>query len=114
MIVDNSRATFVAAADINPYLVISIDTSGKAAVCTASATAVGVCETGASSGGVAAVRLFNAGGVCEVLAGGTISAGGLVSPGASGMVVASASGSTVIGVALNTVTSGGLLEIIPA
>lgn len=110
---ENSRRTFTANAAIFAGCVVKL-AAGKVEVCGESDQPLGFAETDTFGAGEnVTVRLLNTSGTVEVRAGGSITAGTLVSPAASGDVQAHSLDKTVIGLALNAASSGEFVEIVP-
>lgn len=110
---ENSRKTFIADAVIANQSVVKLGTSGVEP-CGAEDTPVGFVEIGAREVGEAvSVRLINTQGTVEVRAGGSITSGALVSPGADGAVVVHSGTAAVLGIALENASNEELFEIVP-
>ena len=110
---ENSRKTFVAGAAIANQSVVKLGTSGVE-TCGAGDTPLGFVEIGAMAAGeLVSVRLINTPGTVEVRAGGSITAGGLLSPGADGVVVAQSGTALALGIALTAANTDELVEMVP-
>lgn len=109
---ENPHKTFVAAGTISKGKLVALSETGVV-VCNATGTAIGVADGSASTGESVSVRLFNAGGTVEVLAGGTFAAGEAVAPNGSGAAVKQAGDAKAFGVALAAGSNGAIVEILP-
>lgn len=110
---ENSRKTFVAGAVIASQSVVKLGTSGVEP-CGSDDLPLGFVEIGARAiGEQVSVRLINTPGTVEVRAGGSITAGSLVSPGTDGTVVAQSDSAQSVGIALAAAANGELVEIVP-
>ena len=110
---ENSRKTFAAGAAIAHQSVVKFGAAGVEA-CGADGTPLGFVEIGARAAGeLVSVRLINTPGTVEVRAGGNITAGALVSPGADGVVVAQSGTARAMGIALAAAATDEIVEIVP-
>lgn len=99
-----------AAADLSSSLnlLAKIDSSGTIALCGDGEKPIGTITEGATTGYPATVQT---GGIALVKLGGTVTAGNLVSSGASGVGNVAASGDHVFGVALESGVSGDNIAV---
>jgi hypothetical protein len=97
--------TLEAAADLSTkqYHAVSVNSSGKAALCDADDYVAGILQNNPGSGRAATVT-YN--GVSKVKLGGTVAAGARVTVNASGQIVAATTGDSVLGIALAGGASG--------
>lgn len=110
---ENSRKTFVAAGPIPQDSLVKLSVAGLD-VCGAGEVPVGVTEVGAREAGEhVGVRLLNTPGTLEVACGATVTLGQLLSSGEAGAVVPHSGSAPLVGMALQTGGSGGLVEVMP-
>lgn len=88
---------------------VTVGSDGKVTAAGAEAPGIGVTQHAVVAAGYVAVKLWNANGTFEVLAGGTIAIGDVVSAGASGAVVTE--GDVVLGTAISAGADGSLVEL---
>lgn len=109
---ENAHKTFVAAGPVSKGKLVAFGPDGLTS-CNATGKPVGVAESTVVSGEPVTVRLFNAGGTVEVVAGGTFAVGDAVAPKADGSCVKQAGDAVPFGVALGAGASGAIVEILP-
>jgi len=115
MAFDNSvqSVSLPAAADLSAaqFKLVTVNSSGNAAVAGATSLVVGVLQNKPDAAGKAATVAYA--GVSKVVAGGSITAGARVTADANGAAVAAASaGDAVLGVALAGAASGDLIPVL--
>lgn len=115
MAFDNSvqSVTLPAAADLSAaqFKLVTVNSSGQAAVAGATSLVVGVLQNKPAAAGREATVAYA--GVSKVVAGGTIAAGARVTADANGAAIAAASaGDAVLGVALAGAASGDLIPVL--
>lgn len=115
--VDSKRRTYKAGSDLTnfQYMVAKLDSSGNAIPSTAATDKhIGVIEQNVPSGDYGVVRLLQGDGTYNVIAGGTIAIGDLLTSNSSSQAVATTtSGDQLIGQALHAAVSGDLVEFLP-
>lgn len=110
---ENSRKTFIAAGPIPRDSLVKLTAAGLD-VCGAGEVPVGVTEVGALAAGEhVGVRLLNTPGTLEVACGAAVTLGQLLSSGEAGAVAPHSGSAPLVGMALQTGGSGGLVEIMP-
>lgn len=110
---ENSRKTFSAAGIIPADSLVKLTASGID-VCGAGELPLGVTETGARmADDPVSVRMLNTPGTVEVVASAAITAAQLLTSGANGSVVPHSGSGPVVGMALCTAASGGIVELMP-
>jgi hypothetical protein len=105
--------TLPAAADLSSsqFKLVTVNSSGQAALANATALVVGVLQNKPSAAGQAATVAVH--GVSKAVAGGAITAGARVTADASGNAIAAASaGDAVLGVALTGAASGDVFPVL--
>ncbi len=106
--------TLPAAAALNQFTFVDVNSSGQASTPSAGAKAVGVAQSAADAAGKAVpVTVF---GVTKVVAGGTVTAGSLAAVGSGGKAVNAASTNTAVGVFLTGGSSDNIVTmlVVPA
>ena len=105
--------SLAAAADLSAaqYKIVQINSSGQAALANATSLTVGVLQNKPTAAGrIATVAVH---GVCKCVAGGSITAGARLTSDANGnAVAASTAGDAVIGVALDSASSGDVFRML--
>lgn len=110
---ENSRKTFAAVALIPADSLVKLTAAGVE-VCGAGDLPLGVTETGARmADDPVSVRMLNTPGTVEVVASAAITAAQLLTSGANGSVVPHSGSAPVVGMALCTAASGGIVELMP-
>lgn len=110
---EKNRKTFSAAGIIPADCLVKLTASGVAAA-DAGDLPIGVTETGARMADEpVGVRMLNTSGSVEVVASAAVSVGQMLMPGAGGSVVPHDGAAHVVGVALVSSQSGGIVEMLP-
>lgn len=105
--------TIPAAADLSThqYKLMTVNSSGQAALANATALVVGVLQNKPTAAGQAATIVY--GGVSKCIAAGVITAGSRVTADANGLAIAAATaGDAVIGVALATAAANDIIPVL--
>jgi len=111
---EESRRAFTAGVDIDSYLLVTL-AAGVLALCDPGEKPLGVTEYPALAGEKVNVRLLNTDGTVELMASGVVAVGDELEVGANGTVLTTdgAGARTIIGMAVSSVSAGGVIEVIP-